>query len=121
MNVVHNFLKKGHPDEEMQSLIQMNHNFYRFIYLTMINIIYFNTKEIHIHERFLEKYNKWRSNAQGGCLSVSPPVIQYKCIGLPNPQVMQYPTFPNNVVVQSKKIDPPPLTEQDKYDILKKQ
>ena len=42
-------------------------------------------------------------------------------MGLPNPQVMQYPPLPNNVVVQSEKIDPPPLTEQAKNDILKKQ
>ena len=42
-------------------------------------------------------------------------------MGLPNPQVMQYPPLPNNVVVQSKKIDPAPLTEQEKNDILKKQ
>ena len=102
-------------------LIRMNHNFYRFIYSTTINIIYFNAKEIHIQEHFLEKYNEWQSNAQGGWLSVSPPMNQYRCMGLPNPQVMQYPPLPNNVVVQSKKIDPVPLTEQEKNNILKKQ
>ena len=121
LNIVHDFLKDGHLDEEMQLLIRMNHNFYRFIYSATINIIYFNTNEIHIQERFLEKYSERRSNAQGGWLSLSPLVNQHRCMGLPNPQVMQYPPLPNNVVVQSEKIDPPPLTEQAKNDILKKQ
>ena len=53
LNIVHNFLKDGHLDEEMQSLIRMSHNFYTFTYSTTINIIYFNMKEIHIQERFL--------------------------------------------------------------------
>ena len=88
LNIVHDFLKDGHLDEEIQLLIRMNHNFYRFIYSTTINIIYFNTKEIHIQELFLEKYSERRSNAQGGWLSLSPPVNQYRCMGLPNPQVM---------------------------------
>ena len=44
LNIVHDFLKDGYLDEDMQSLIRMNHNFYRFIYSTTINIIYFNTK-----------------------------------------------------------------------------
>ena len=57
LNIVHDFLKDGHLDKEMQSLIRMNHNFYRFIYSTTIHNIYFNTKEIHIQERFLGKYN----------------------------------------------------------------
>ena len=121
LNIIHDFLKEGHLDEEMQLLIQMNHNFYGFMNSTTINIIYFNMKEIYIQERFLEKYNKWWSSAQGGWLSISLPVNQYRCMGLPNPQVMQYPPLPNNVVVQSEKIDPASLNEHEKSDILKKQ
>ena len=60
LNIVHDFLKDRHLDEEMQSLIRMNHNFYRFIYSTTINIIYFNTKEIHTQERFLGNYKEWK-------------------------------------------------------------
>ena len=93
LNIVHEFLKDGHLDEEMQSLIQMNHNFCRFIYSTTIHIICFNTKEIHIQERFLEKHNDRERNAHGGWLNAIPSVDQYN-LELAMRRVLQYPALP---------------------------
>ena len=121
LNIVHNFLKDGHLDEEMQSLIWMNHNFYRFIYSTMIHIIYLNTKEIHIQECFLEKYNERERNAHGGWLNGIPSVDQYKCFRLPICQVLHYSPLLEDEVVEAKKIDVAQLSEKEKKDILKKQ
>ena len=53
LDLVINFLKDGHLDAELRTFIRLNHNFYRFVYSSVINVIYFNTKEVHIQERFV--------------------------------------------------------------------
>ena len=47
LNIVHDFLRDRHLDEEMQLLIQANHNFDRFIYSTMIHIILQHKRNTH--------------------------------------------------------------------------
>ena len=75
LNLVHNFLKDGHLDAELGTLIRLNHNFYRFIYSSVINAICFNTKEVDIQERFVSQFNEWQAKAAGGW--ISPPVNSY--------------------------------------------
>ena len=58
LNLVHNFLKDGHLDAELGTLIRLNHNFFRFIYSSVINAICFNTKEVDIQERFVSQFNE---------------------------------------------------------------
>ena len=62
LNLVHNFLKDGHFDAELRTLIRLNHSFYRFIY--------FNTKEELIQERFVSQFNEWQAKAVGGWISL---------------------------------------------------
>ena len=59
INAVLNNLKDGHLDEELLSLIKLNHNFYSFLYSNVIKMIYFNTKECHIQVNFVKDYKKW--------------------------------------------------------------
>ena len=61
---MHNFLKDEHLDAELRTLIQLNHKFYRFIYSSVINVIYFNTKEVHIQERFVLQFDEWQAKAE---------------------------------------------------------
>lgn len=67
LNLVHNFLKDGHFDAELRTLIRLNHSFYR--------IIYFNTKEELIQERFVSQFNEWQAKAVDRW--ISPPVNSY--------------------------------------------
>ena len=75
LNLVQNFLKDRHLDSELLTLIRLNHNFYRFIYSSVIKVICFNTKEVNIQERFVSQFNEWQAKAAGGW--ISPPVNSY--------------------------------------------
>ena len=66
LNKVHEFLANANIDEQLKQLIRVNHQFYRFLYLTRVHTIYMNVTEMHIQERFVETYNKWQSIADGG-------------------------------------------------------
>ena len=48
LNKVHKFLAGANIDKRLQNLIRLNHNFYRFMYSTCVNIIYMNMKEVQI-------------------------------------------------------------------------
>ena len=65
LNKVHKFLTGANIDVSLQKLIRLNHNFYRFMHSTCVNIIYMNTKEVQIQER----YSNWQATNQGGCIS----------------------------------------------------
>ena len=127
LNLVYNFLKDGNLDAQLRTLIRLNHNFYRFIYSNLINLIYFNTKEVHIQERFVSQFNEWQAKAAGGWLS--PPVNSYDIQPPPPPPppMTPAPTMtetlkPTMVDIQlPRKIDPAPLTENERKAIMKKQ
>ena len=107
LNNVHTFLTGANIDESLQKLIRLNHNFYRFMHSTCVNIIYMNTKEVQIQER----YSNWQATAQGGWIS------QHRN----NNYVPQYPLLPLNMVVEQKQINVDPLSEVEKKEMLKRQ
>ena len=112
LNKAHEFLAGANIDESLQNLIRLNHNFYRFMYSTCVNIIYMNTKEVQIQERYAKGYSNWRAIAQGGW------------IGQPmsNNYALQYlPPLSLNTVVEQKQINIDPLSEDEKKEILKRQ
>ena len=104
---VHTFLTGANIDESLQKLIRLNHNFYRFMHSTCVNIIYMNTKEVQIQER----YSNWQATAQGGWISQH----------MNNNYVPQYPPLPLNMVVEQKQINVDPLSEVEKKEMLKRQ
>lgn len=53
INLVLKFVEDGHLDDEMKSLIAVNHSFYRLVFPSACNIIYFNTSKCHILNDFL--------------------------------------------------------------------
>ena len=109
LNKVHKFLAGANIDKRLQNLIRLNHNFYRFMYSTCVNIIYMNMKEVQIQERYVEGYSNWQAMGQGSW------------IGQPmnNDHVSQYPPLPLNTVVEQKEINVDPLPEDEKNEILK--
>ena len=63
---IYKLLADAYIDESLQNLIRLNHNFYRFMYFTWVNIIFINMKEVQIQERYVEGYSNWQATAQGG-------------------------------------------------------
>ena len=111
LNKVHEFLAGANIDESLQNLIRLNHNFYRFMYSTCINIIYMNTKEVLIQEQYVEGYSNSEATAQG--VWIGQPMN--------NNYVPQYPPLPLNTVVEQQQINVDPLSEDEKKEILKRQ
>ena len=109
LNKVHKFLAGANIDKRLQNLIRLNHNFYRFMYSTCVNIIYMNMKEVQIQERYVEGYSNWQAMGQGSW------------IGQPmnNDYVSQYPPLHLHTVVEQKEINVDPLSEDEKKEILK--
>ena len=60
INLVVKYMKDGHPDNEIKSLIAINHNFYRLIFSNACNMIYFNTSECYILNNFLSNFQSWK-------------------------------------------------------------
>ena len=109
INAVLSHLEDGHLDEELVSLIKLNRNFYRFLYSTVINTIYFNSKECHIQVNFVIDYEKLaKFKDEHKSTFINP--FYFSPL---NP-------LPNKVVVEVTKINPAPLSEADRKTILKK-
>ena len=87
LNKVQDFIEKANIDQKLILYIGTNHQTYRFIYLTLINTIYYFVKEEPMQNQFIQGFTAWQANAQGGWLS--------------QPQPLQYP----NVVVEQKPLD----------------
>ena len=66
LNKVQEVLAGANTDKSLQNLIRLNHNFYRFMYSTCVNIIYLNTKEVQIQEWYVEGHSNWQVTGQGG-------------------------------------------------------
>ena len=101
LNKVHDFLAGANIDESLQKLIRLNHNFYRFMHSTCVNIIYMNTKEVQIQERYVEFYSNSQAVAQGGWMDQP----------MNNNYVPQYPPLPLNTVAEQTKINVDRLSE----------
>ena len=72
LNFIQDFLSDSHLDLEMQHFIRLNHTFYKFIFSTASNVIYYNLKEIQTQESFARAFNEWQSTAPGGWLPTPP-------------------------------------------------
>ena len=107
---IYKLLADAYIDESLQNLIRLNHNFYRFMYFTWVNIIFINMKEVQIQERYVEGYSNWQATAQGGW--IGQPIS--------NNYVPPYPPLPLNTVVEQKQnVDP--LSGDEKKEILIRQ
>ena len=98
-----------HLDEEMNLVIIVNYNFYRLIFSNTCYIIYFNTSECRILKKFIGNYESWRRTKEMERRSY-----------LSNPSHLSSTSRPCEPV-QVIKIDPDPLTEAEKREILQKQ
>ena len=107
LNKVHKFLAGANIDENLQKLICVNHNFYRFMCSTCVNIIYMNTEEVKIQERSFEGYSNLQATPQVGWISQP----------MNNNYVPQYPPLPLNTAVKQKQINKDPLSEDEKKEI----
>ena len=56
INAVHEFLSNNNTDEELVTLIKEYHNTYRFLFSSVVNTIYFNTKESKMVSGFIKHY-----------------------------------------------------------------
>ena len=104
-------MEDGHLDDEMTSLIAINHNFHRLIFSNACNIIYFNTSEYHILNNFLSDFQSWKH---------AKDVERRNFFFASSPATTSRHVDPVQVVPVSK-IGPDPLTEAEKREILKKQ
>ena len=66
LNKVHDFIEKANIDQKLILYIRTNHQTYRFIYLTLINTIYYFVKEEPMQNQFIQGFTAWQANAQGG-------------------------------------------------------
>ena len=100
-------LDNFHAVSEMQILIRQHHNYCRFLYSTVSNIYYFNSRKTHIQTIqtvFLRDYNVWERSKQNAAMYFN----NYE----------QYRPIPCEVV-EAKKTDPAPLSEAERKSILK--
>ena len=109
INLVLKYMDDGHLDEEIKLLITVNYNFYRLVFSNTCYIIYFNTSECCILKKFIGNYESWRRTKEMERRSY-----------LPNPSHLSSASRPCEPV-QVIKVDPDPLTEAEKREILKKQ
>ena len=95
----------------MKSLIAINHNFCRLIFSNVCNIIYFNTSECHILNNFFSDFQSWKH---------AKDVERRNFFSALSPATTSRHADPVQVVPVIM-IDPDPLTEAEKRQILKKQ
>ena len=60
INLVLKYMEGTHIDNEMKSLIAINHNLYTLVFSNASNIIYFNTSEFYILNSFLSNFHSWK-------------------------------------------------------------